>query len=326
MTTLNHAISGGIYMFNRIHPELRQAVQYAKGLNLQQYRLIRASMAQVYPTKFDSSLEVLDREIQTNTHSIQIRIYKRKEQTTLLPGLLWIHGGGYVFGSHTEDDLLCQRFVLESHCVVVSVNYRLAPEHPYPAALEDCYSALQWMSEHHSEIQMDVTKIGIAGASAGGGLTAALALLTKDRQGPKLIFQMPLYPMINDRNDHFSNKEITANLPWNYALNETAWSMYLGNNKNSDQLPIYAAVTRASIEELKGLPRTYTCVGQLDPLRDETLAYVTKLAQAGVDVTFHLYAGAYHIFERLNPKTAIGQHAMNEYIEAVASGLHYTNE
>ena len=180
------------------------------------------------------------------------------------------------------------------------------------------------MADNSEALNIDVNRIGIAGASAGGGLTAALALLAKDRQGPDLIFQMPLYPMINDLNNSFLNKEITGNYVWNYSLNERGWSMYLGDLKGSENIPYHAAPARATVEDLHGLP--YTCVGQLDPFRDETLQYVTKLAQAGVDVDFHLYAGAYHGFESLNPQADIANKTIQEYIDAAKYGLNRTIE
>src|SRR5699024_7568831 len=194
--------------------------------------------------------------------SLRVRIYEPTEKKGTLPGLLWIHGGGYVLGS-ADEDYMGQRFVLEAGCVVVSVDYRLAPEHPYPAPLEDCYAALEWFSSEAASLDVDATRIGIGGQSAGGGLTAGLALLARDRKGPEICFQMPLYPMINDYNDSPSNKEITGNLVWNYDLNEKGWDMYLNGKAGTDDVSQYAAPARAT--DLSNLPYTYTCIGQLDP-------------------------------------------------------------
>lgn len=250
-----------------------------------------------------------------------IKLYEPLNQDgTKLPAVLWIHGGGYVFGHPDNDDGLCQTFVEQTNCVVVSVDYRLAPEHPYPASIEDCYSALVWMTNAAQELNIDVSRVAIAGMSAGGGLTTALALLSRDRKGPKVAFQMPLYPMIDDRNCTPSSYEVTdERAVWNRNNNLAAWRMYLGEHANGVISP-YAAPARA--KNLSGLPPTYSCVGQLDPFRDETIEFVTRLAQAGVPVEFHLYPGGYHAFEIMNPKSDLAQRVVNEYVQALKKALH----
>lgn len=310
-------------MIKRVHPDLRELLDAFPPLNFEYLDEVREGMASSPKPPISDDMDVVDQMIDgPDGDPLRVRIYKLKSETNTLPVLLWIHGGGYVMGVPEGDDGLCQRFVKEAGCVVVSVDYRLAPEHTYPAPLEDCYSALKWIADNSETLNIDVNRIGIAGSSAGGGLTAALALLAKDRQGPHLIFQMPLYPMINDLNDSFSNKEIKGNYVWNHSLNEYGWSMYLGDLKGTEHIPYSAAPARATVEDLQGLPYTYTCVGQLDPFRDETLQYVTKLAQAGVDVDFHLHAGAYHGFESLNPHADIANKTIQEYIDASKYGLH----
>ncbi|KKK39199.1 lipase [Mesobacillus campisalis] len=312
-------------MKNRIDPELREVLDIFPPLDLDNVEATRQfmhEMSQSIETPVDPSLSISNRMIQgpADNPSVRVRIYEPKEKTELLPGLLWIHGGGYVLGVPEGDDVLCQRFVTEGKCTVVSVDYRLAPENPYPAGLEDCYSALQWFSENAADLGVDPSCIGVAGASAGGGLTAALSLLARDRKGPELCFQMPLYPMIDDRNNTPSSLEITGNMIWNHDLNQKGWSMYLNGINGTENVPAYAAASRAT--DLSGLPYTYTCVGQLDPFRDETLSYVQKLCQAGVDVEFHLYPGCYHGFEGVVPQAGISQRALAEYIGAVKHVLH----
>lgn len=308
---------------NRIRPELRELLNVFPPLNLDELEAARTGMSAASATPIAEDILVEDQFIDgPDGNVLRVRIYRPKNESEKLPAFLWIHGGGYVIGAPEGDDGLCQRYVKEAGCVVVSVDYRLAPEHPYPAPLEDCYSALLWMVENAESLNIDVTRLGIGGASAGGGLTASLALLARDRKGPQLIFQMPLYPMINDLNDSFSNKEITGNFIWNNDLNNKGWAMYLGELSGTENIPYTAAPARATVEELKGLPYTYTCVGQMDPFRDETLQYVTNLAQAGVDVDFHLYSGAYHGFEGLNPHAELANNAVQEYIDAVKYGLH----
>ncbi|MDM5249551.1 alpha/beta hydrolase [Lysinibacillus sp. G4S2] len=304
-------------MENRINPELRETLSLFPPLDLDNVEATREGMAATaQPAAIADNISVENKVIQgpDDNDSLRIRIYKQKEKTGDLPALLWIHGGGYVIGAPEGDDLLCQRFVNEANCIVVSVDYRLAPEHPYPAPIEDCYAALKWIADHAIDLGIDSARIGIAGASAGGGLTAALALLARDRNYPKLSFQMPLYPMIDDRNNTPSSLEITGHMIWNHDLNQKGWEMYLNGENGSDNVSQYAAAARA--EDLSGLPFTYTCVGQLDPFRDETLQYVTRLCQAGVDVEFHLYPGCYHAFESIVPTAAISQRAATEYVEA----------
>jgi acetyl esterase/lipase len=235
--------------------------------------------------------------------------------------MLWIHGGGYVMGHPDMDDALCERFVQAAKSVVVSVDYRLAPEHPYPAAIDDCYAALTWMTDKAELLGIDLDRVAIAGASGGGGLTAALALMARDKGGPALIFQMPLYPMIDDRSITASSHEITAvNAPWNRKNNLAAWNMYLGNRTEDSEVSPYAVPSRA--ESLAGLPPTYTCVGQLDLFRDETIEYVARLAQAGVDVEFHLYPGTFHNFEGMVPQAEVSQRASQSYVDAIARALN----
>lgn len=316
---------GELYMNNRVDPELREILEIFPPLDLNNLDAVRQGMeenAKFADIPIDESVSISNRMIEgpSDNPSVRVRVYEPKEKSEQLPGLLWIHGGGYVMGVPEGDDVLCQRFVTEGKCVVVAVEYRLAPENPYPAGLEDSYAALNWFSENAIELGVNASRIGIAGASAGGGLTAALALLARDRKGPELCFQMPLYPMIDDRNNTPSSLEITGNLIWNHDLNEKGWSMYLNGENGSENVSQYAAPARAT--DLSGLPYTYTCVGQLDPFRDETLTYVQKLAQAGVDVEFHLYPGAYHGFEGVVPQASISQRTLNEYIGAVKHVLH----
>lgn len=209
---------------------------------------------------------------------------------------------------------------MDANCIVVSVDYRLAPENPYPAAIDDCYAALKWMADAAVELNIDIQKIAIAGASAGGGLTAALSLMARDNGGPAIYFQMPLYPMIDDRNITPSSHEITANSAlWNRARNIAGWSMYLGEHASGEISP-YAAPSRA--ENYAGLPPTYTCVGQLDPFRDETIECVARLAQAGVDVEFNLYPGCIHGFDIIVPQAEISQRAVKGYVNALKRALN----
>lgn len=254
---------------------------------------------------------------------LPVKIYEpKKRQFEKLPAVFWIHGGGYVLGHPDVDDGLCERFVKDIHCVVVSIDYRLAPEHTFPSAIEDCYAGLKWTTENAEELRIDDSRIAIAGASAGGGLAASLALMLRDKGELKIAFLMPLYPMLDDRNVTPSSYEINEdNLPtaWNREANLVAWRMYLGSNFGKEVSP-YAAPARA--KDLTKLPPVYTCVGQLDPFRDETLEFVIRLAQAGVPVEFHLYPGCFHGFDSIYNDAQISEKARSEYISALARALN----
>lgn len=248
---------------------------------------------------------------------VRIKIYEPRVKNGPLPGVLYIHGGGYILGSADMMDFALQQLVSELECVIVSVDYRLAPEHPFPAPLEDCYAALKWFSENAEKLGSDSSRIAVVGPSAGGGLTAAVSLLARDRNGPSIVFQMPLYPMLDDRSITKSSNEITDDRVWNKAKNQLGWEMYLGGKGEESQ---YAAPARAT--DLSGLPPTYTCVGDLDPFRDETIDYVLRLTQAGVPTEFHLYPGCFHGFEEYFPSAEVSQRVIKEYHAALKRALY----
>ena len=310
-------------MIKRVNPEFLAGLESFTDFDFKVEHLeaMREGMAQaVQPLTSTETVDIINKTITgIDDNEIRVRIYKPAHQDQELPVLLWIHGGGYVLGSIDDNDHLCVQIVETANCVVVSVDYRLAPEYPYPAPLEDCYSALTWIADNAAELQVDINRIGVAGASAGGGLTAGLTLLARDREYPSICFQMPLYPMINDSNDTPSANEITEGMIWNQKTNDFGWKCYLGELHGHDEVPIYAAPARA--DDYRNLPYTYTCVGQLDPFRDETITYVSKLAQAGVDVEFHLYPGAYHGFESLNPQSELARKVIKEYVNAIKVGF-----
>ena len=245
---------------------------------------------------------------------VRIRIYEPREQKGIIPGILYIHGGGYVIGTPQTEDTRCMEYVVEVGCMVVSVDYRLAPEYPYPAALEDCYASLKWFYESASELNVDPSRIALVGPSAGGGLVAALSLLARDRSGPEIAFQMPLYPMLDFRNITFSSLEFTDGRIYNRESNVRCWEAYLGGDMNEEVSP-YASPAVA--EDLSGLPPTYTFVGELEPFRDETIEYVMRLSQAGVPTEFHLYPGVIHAFEDIIPMADISRRAVKERLEVM---------
>ncbi|WP_320128271.1 alpha/beta hydrolase [uncultured Sphaerochaeta sp.] len=304
-------------MKNTILKELQPILEAASVIDLKSGLADARSLPATQMEHLDTVL-ITTRTIQGPACPLTIRIYEpidHKEH--ILPALFWSHGGGYVLGKPEFEDGICERFVQETDCVVVQVNYRLAPEHVYPAAIEDSYAGLKWMVDNSPELRIDRSKIAIAGPSAGGGLTAALALMARDRKELQILFQMLLYPMIDDRNNTASCYEINKDaMPkaWNRENNIIAWQMYLGNDFSGTVSP-YAAPARA--KDLTNLPSAYLCIGQQDPFRDETIDYAARLARAGIPVEFHMYPGCFHGFDFIANKTEICERCRTEYIIAL---------
>jgi acetyl esterase/lipase len=234
-----------------------------------------------------------------------------------LPCLYWIHGGGYVFGNYRRNGPLLDRWCELFDCVAVTVEYRLAPEHPYPAPLEDCYAGLAWVVEQAGELGVDDGAIGIGGPSAGGGLTAALALLARDRAAlPPLAFQLLIYPMIDDRQ---RSRSSGWDAPiWPARANELGWQAYLGD-LHGGAVPPYAAPARA--DELAGLPPALVMVGTADVFFDEDVEYARRLAHAGVPTELHVYPGAPHGFYSTFADTELGRRAARDSEEWLGAQL-----
>jgi acetyl esterase/lipase len=207
---------------------------------------------------------------------------------------LYIHGGGFVVGSIATEHGSAAMLARELGIVVVSVEYRLAPEHPYPAGVEDCYAALVWLHEQAATLGIDKTRIGVFGQSAGGGLSAAVTLLARDRKGPPLCFQFLGIPELDDRLSTASMRAFTDTPLWHRPNAILSWKFYLGDkyNAGSDDVPSYAAPARAT--DLRGLPPAYISAMEFDPLRDEAIVYALKLLEAGVQVELHTYPGTFH--------------------------------
>lgn len=220
---------------------------------------------------------------------VPIRIYKPESLPPNAPGLLWIHGGGMVLGSAEMDDAGSAAIAEQHQCVVISVDYRLAPENSYPAPLHDCYAALKWFAKNANSLGVSSNRIAIGGASAGGGLAAGTALIARDKGGPNLIFQLLVYPMLDHRNETPSSFGTSDTRVWNREANIIAWEAYLNN---VEPIPSYASPSIT--DDLSGLPPTYINVGTLDIFVDEDIDYAARLSQAGVPVELHVYPGAFH--------------------------------
>lgn len=248
-------------------------------------------------------------------HPIDLRIYRRVGSAERLPGLFFIHGGGMIMGDLDTDHALATTLTDRVGCVTVSVEYRLAPENPHPAPVQDCYLALEWMAAHADQLGIDRSRLGICGVSAGGGLAAGAALLAREVGTPRLAHQMLIYPMLDDRNDTPSSHEIVDLGVWDRALNLTAWQSLLGDRVGGADVPSCAAAARAS--DLARLPPTYIDVGELDLFRDESLDYALRLRRAGVPTEVHLYPGAYHAFDVLAPRARVSLLAVERRVAAL---------
>jgi acetyl esterase/lipase len=239
---------------------------------------------------------------------VPVRVHRPRDVEGTLPCIVSIHGGGLVLGSHTALDALFDRWCPALGAVGVAVGYRLAPDARYPAALDDCYAALAWTHDHASELGVDPARIGLHGISAGAGLAAAVALLSRDRGEPGIAFQLLDMPMLDDRQVTPSSRE--DGLPiWTRESNAFGWRAYLGDRHGSDDVPYTAAAARAT--DLSGLPPAFVSVGSVDGFRDEAVDYATRLNQAGVPCELHVYAGAPHGYH-LAGDTRIGRRSRQD--------------
>lgn len=262
------------------------------------------------PTDLELSGEVssADHEV---APGVVVRVHRPDGIDEPRPCVYWMHGGGMVLGTYAGDDLRFDTWCRQFGIVGVSVEYRLAPEHPYPTPLDDCYAGLSWVHRNAAMIGVDANRIGIAGASAGGGLAAGLGLLARDRGELPVAFQLLIYPMIDDR-------QVTPSSTWNDPIwppsaNTYGWTAYLGAAKGDAELPIYAAPARAT--DLAGLPPTLIAVGAIDGFSDEDIDFALRLRHAGVPVELHVYPGAPHGFDSLAADTTVARRAVRDIDE-----------
>ncbi|WP_404332285.1 alpha/beta hydrolase [Mesobacillus maritimus] len=251
---------------------------------------------------------------------LRICIYTAHNPKKEIPGVLWLHGGGYAQGIPQLFANTYKRLIDAKDCVIIAPDYRLSIEAPYPAALEDSYAALLWMKNHAKELGIREDQHIVGGESAGGGLAAALSLYARDTKEVNIAFQIPLYPMMDDRMTSESARENNAPI-WNSTTNRWAWKLYLGELFEKDVL-VYAAAARAT--DYRNLPPTITFVGDIEPFRDETIQYVSNLKEAGVPVEFELYKGCYHGFDIISPHAEISKKATSFFIESFKYAVdHY---
>lgn len=288
--------------------ELLKSLPPTKGITLDQVPHVRAQRAAATaPVVLSDAVERTDYRVpgRDGAPDVVIRVHRPKSATGPLPCAYWTHGGGYIFGNYELDDARFDNWCQSLNLVGVSVDYRLAPETPYPGPLEDAYAGLDWVYEHAAEIGVDPERIGIGGSSAGGGLAAGLALLARDRGEIPLRFQLLIYPMIDDR-------QVTESSRWDVPTwpplsNETGWRAYLGPIYGSDDVPIYAAAARAT--DVSGLPQAFIVVGTLDGFLDEDVDYAMRMIRSGVPVELHVYPGGPHGFDASMLSTRLARRA-----------------
>ena len=246
---------------------------------------------------------------------VRVLTVRRSDRGGASAGLLWIHGGGTVIGAPEQARQLCARFADEVDVVIACPEYRLAPEHPFPAPLEDCYTALCWMAEHADELGIDPNRIAIGGDSAGGLLAAATTHLARDRGGPPICFQLLEYPMLDDS---AALREVgpDRSFVWSPAANRFGWTSYLGHPPDGDDgVSPYAAPARA--DDLTQLPPAWIGVGTLDLLYDEGVAYSRRLTDAGVHCELHIVPGMYHGADSIRPSAPTSRAFRDEMVRAL---------
>ncbi|MBB5773971.1 alpha/beta hydrolase [Nonomuraea jabiensis] len=250
---------------------------------------------------------------------VSLRVFQPAGLATPAPALLWTHGGGFIFGAPELDDRTNIAFARRLGITVAAVRYRLAPASPAPAAVEDAYAALRGLTAHADELHIDISRIAIGGASAGGGITAALALLAHDRAEIRPVFQLLVYPMLDDRTTTRADINTRDLRLWTAKSNRYAWSAYLGAAVAGPDVSPYAAAARR--EDLSGLPPAWIGVGTLDLFHDEDVDYARRLNDSGVPCELHIVPGAFHAFDKVLHKAEISRTFWQRQAKALADAL-----
>tara|TARA_B110000977_G_scaffold1180_1_gene1721 strand:+ start:15134 stop:16069 length:936 start_codon:yes stop_codon:yes gene_type:complete len=302
--------------YNRIDPELLPALEALPALDLNRDNIARIRDLIASRPRPSSSVKVLsDRKtIDTEDGTVDVYIYRKNEQPAQ-PAVLWIHGGGYIMGN-AEDE---RAKIIADHCncTVFSVDYRLAPEHPFPAGPNDCYAALGWIMNDAKALGIDKDRVAIGGASAGSGMAAGVALMNRDKDNFPLQLQLLLYPMID--NLHATRSGKLENHPiWKRSTSFNAWEMYLDGIPGKQASP-YAAATRAT--DLTGLPPAYICVGSEDLFRDENIDYAQRLMAADVPCEFSIFPGLYHGADSFIPTARVSRRLNRAFLHALDHAL-----
>lgn len=311
-------------------PELAPLLEFIPDMAIDDPVASRAgfeqTIAQLNTGLDESGVDIDNRAIPgpAGAPDVALRIYTPAGLAAAVPGLLYLHGGGFVIGSLDSEHGSCLALCRNLRIVVISVGYRLAPETPYPGGLEDCYAALRWMHEHSAELSIDSARLGLFGLSAGAGLAAATALLARDRAGPGIRFQYLGIPELDDRLATSSMRQFVDTPMWNRPNAELSWDYYLGADyqRGADNVPYHAAPARAT--DLSGLPPAYISTMEFDPLRDEGVLYALKLMQAGVPTELHSFPGTFH-GSSVVTTARVSQRESTEMFAVLSRGLRLDN-
>lgn len=284
-----------------VHHGLRM-VRYIPSLELNSWKLRALRFLTGYMNMSPKPLDTIEREEMIISNSggnpdVQVTITRPRKHSENMPAIFWIHGGGLVSGNRFMEAGSTDRWVEMHGAVVVSVEYRLAPEHPAPAAIDDCFAAWKWMINYAEMLKVDKTQVVIGGNSAGGGLAAATAQRIFDDGGQQPILQFLVYPMLDDRTVNASSAK--QHYIWTTKSNCFGWTSYLGCTPGSEQVPKYSVPARR--EDLQGLPPAWIGVGDQDLFFEEDVAYANRLTAAGADVVLDVVKGAFHASEGLFP-------------------------
>lgn len=245
--------------------------------------------------------------------ALRIRIYRPRLSETDTAGMVFYFGGGWMSGKLENIHWRCVSIVQNVGCVVVAPEYRLAPENPFPAAPDDCYSAFIWTVENAGDLGIDLQRLGVGGASAGGGLAAAVTLMCRDRDSHRPAFQWLLYPGLDDRMETVSNKTFVDAPIWGSRESVSAWTHYLGEGRWGPEVADVSSYASPGREpDLSGLPPAYIITSDIDPTRDEGLDYGFRLLQAGVSVDLHNWSNTFHAFDVVGQNTEVGRRALDE--------------
>lgn len=298
-----------------LQPPLKQLPPQLSLITRESVLEVRALVNQMLKAKPTEGVQITKRVINSDDGDIPIYVYQPEQISENKPGILWIHGGGFIMGNAEND--FASEFSKQINATVVSVDYRLAPEYPFPAGLNDSYAALLWMVKHAKELGVDANRIVVGGDSAGAGMAASLVLRNRDENGPKIALQFLLYPMLDNLHDTPSGS-IEDYPVWSRQTSLNAWEMYLNGKPGVNASP-YASAARAN--SVGGLPPAFIATGTVDLFRDEVIDFAQRLMAAGVPTQLAVFPGMYHSGEAFVPNALVSQRMIKAYITALEDAV-----